>query len=449
MTTREFNFDGLIGPTHNYAGLSFGNVASATHQNQPSNPRAAAIQGLEKMRYVADLGIGQCVLPPLRRPRFEFLRELGFTGSNKQLISKAYRCKPELLAICFSASSMWTANAATVSPSADCSDGRLHLTPANLSSTLHRSIEFPSTTRTLRAIFAAEEHFVIHDSLPAQPAFADEGAANHTRFCETHAGNGLEFFVYGADTTNLGSVAPKKFPARQTLLASEAIARRHAVGPATPVFAQQNPDAIDAGVFHNDVISVGNQNVLLCHELAFVEQQIQLDLLQQAFEETFDSPMYAIEFSNNEIDLQDAVSSYLFNSQLLTRPDGKMSLICPVECQENEAARRCTQRILSETNPVDDIAFLDLRQSMNNGGGPACLRLRVVMSEAEQAAIHQGVVLTEELYAKLMVWINSNYREQLVPDDLRDPDLIDESLTAIEELARILDLPPKVLLDEE
>ncbi len=446
--TREFNFDGLIGPTHNYAGLSYGNVASTTHRNQPSHPRAAAIQGLEKMKHVSDLGIGQCVLPPLRRPRLEFLRELGFTGSDAQVIDQAYRSRPELLVVCFSASNMWTANAATVSPSADCGEGRLHLTPANLSSTLHRSIEHASTTRNLRAIFGSEEHFVVHDPLASLPALADEGAANHTRLCADHGGAGLEVFVYGADWMSHDSAAPKKFPARQTLLASQAIARRHGVSPSRVLFARQNPDAIDAGVFHNDVISVGNQNVLLCHELAMFQQQQQLKRLKLTFEALFDSPLYVIEFSRHEISLQDAVESYFFNSQLVTRPDGRMSLICPVECQENEAARRCTERILEEANPIDDIAFLDLRQSMNNGGGPACLRLRIVMTEAQQAAMKQGVVLTEELYMRLKAWINSNYRERLSPDDLRDPNLIDESFRAIEELAGILDLPVNALLDE-
>ncbi len=447
MTAQEFNFDGLIGPTHNYAGLSFGNVASTSHRNLPSSPRAAALQGLEKMKFVADLGIGQCVLPPLRRPRFEFLRELGFTGSDQQLIEKAYASQPELVAICFSASNMWTANAATVSPSADCEDGRLHITPANLSSTLHRSIEYPSTTRNLKAIFADEASFVVHYALPSQLALSDEGAANHTRLCGKHDGPGIEFFVFGVDGMTSNSTTPKKFPARQTLMASQAVARNHGLHSKQVVFAQQNPDAIDAGVFHNDVISVGNQNVLLCHEMAFVDQTKTLAKLKQKFAQMFVSELHVVEFSNSEIPMADVVSSYLFNSQLLTRPDGKMTLVCPIEVKENENARRCTERLISENNPVDDVAFLDLRQSMNNGGGPACLRLRVVLDEDQQASIHQGVILTDSLYEQLKSWVESNYREQLIPDDLRDPKLFDESLSAMESLARILDLPADVILD--
>ncbi len=447
MTAKEYNFDGLIGPTHNYAGLSFGNVASTSHRNLPSSPRAAALQGLEKMKFVADLGIGQCVLPPLRRPRFEFLRELGFSGTDKQLIEKAYAYKPELVGICFSASNMWTANAATISPSTDCRDGKLHVTPANLSSTLHRSIEYPSTTRNLRAIFADQDHFSVHDALPSQPALSDEGAANHTRLCPTHGGPGIEFFVFGADPTRHDSDSPEKFPARQTLLASQAIARNHGVTVDHCVFAQQNPAAIDAGVFHNDVISVGNQNVLLCHEMAFVDQADTTQRLKTTFQEIFDQTLFVIEFSNQEIPIEDVVASYLFNSQLLTRPDGKMTLVCPIEVKKNDAARSCTERLISESNPVDTVQFLDLRQSMNNGGGPACLRLRVVLNEEQQASVHQGIVLTDSRYKQLTSWVNSSYREQLTPNDLRDPKLIDESLSAMESLATILDLPPSVLLD--
>ena len=447
MSTGEFNFDGLIGPTHNYAGLSFGNVASKSHQNKTSNPRAAALQGLEKMKFVAELGIGQCVLPPLRRPRLEFLRELGFTGTDPQIVDSAYKQSPALLASCFSASNMWTANAATVSPSADCQDGRLHLTPANLSSTLHRSIEHPSTTRNLRAIFADPEHFMVHDPLPSQPGMSDEGAANHTRLAPAHGQAGIEMFTFGNDPFNRDAPRPEKFPARQTLLASQAVSRNHGLSFGESVFLQQNPDAIDAGVFHNDVICVGNENVLLCHELAFVEQAKQLERLKAQFERQFDCSLYVYEISEQQLGLSDAVSSYLFNSQLITRSDGKMMLICPLECRDNPNANRCIEELIAQPGPVESVEFLNLRQSMNNGGGPACLRLRVVLTDQQQAAIHQGIVWSDRLHQDLVAWVETNYREQLAPDDLRDPDLIRESLDAMKGLAKILDLPEAVVMD--
>lgn len=448
--SREFNFDGLIGPTHNYAGLSYGNVASAKHQNQTSSPRQAALQGLGKMKTLADLGIGQAILPPLYRPRFEFLRQLGFSGSTKQLIDAAWKTNPALLATCYSASNMWTANAATISPSNDSFDGRLHLTVANLSSTLHRSIEHSSTQRNLNAIFSNTQHFAVHPALPSQAGLSDEGAANHTRlgptgFHEDQAG--LQIFVYGVDRLCRSAISPTKFPARQTRLASESVARLHGLKANRTFFWQQNPVAIDAGVFHNDVISIGHQNVLLCHQFSFVDQVKNLNRLKIEFEKQYDQPLFVVEFSSKEISLPDAVTSYLFNSQLVTRPDGGMTLVCPLECQQNTSAHHCTLRLLDDENPVDQVEFLDLRQSMNNGGGPACLRLRVAMTETEQARIHQGVLFTNELHTQLADWIQTHYRDELHPDDLRDSALLEEVSEAFVELSKILQLPTDALCD--
>ncbi len=52
----EINFDGIVGPSHNYAGLSLGNLASARNAGAVSRPRDAALQGLAK-----DLGVSQQV----------------------------------------------------------------------------------------------------------------------------------------------------------------------------------------------------------------------------------------------------------------------------------------------------------------------------------------------------------------------------------------------------
>jgi len=448
MTAREFNFDGIVGPTHNYAGLSYGNVASATHQHKSSSPKTAALQGLRKMKFVADLGIGQCVLPPLYRPNLGCLRAVGFTGNDQQLLEKAFRTDPVLLAACYSASNMWTANAATVSPAADCQDGRLHFTPANLTSTLHRSLEPPATTRVFRAIFENEDAFAVHDPLPSTLVLADEGAANHTRLTIEPSQPGIEIFVHGRAAMNRNITFPKKFPARQTLESCQAIARRHGLLASRTVHLQQTPAAIDAGVFHNDVISVGNENVFLTHVQAFVDQNAMLSQVRQMFEQQFDSPLQVVEFSDGEMSLSETVSSYLFNSQLLTRPDGGMTLICPLDCKSSSSAYACTQRLIAEDNPVDQVEFFELRQSMNNGGGPACLRLRVVLTEEQQKAMHSGIILTKKLYGSLVKWVEKNYRNELIPDDLRDPNLLTETRDAIHELCGILDLPTDVLLSD-
>ncbi len=182
----EVNFDGIVGPTHNYAGLSPGNLASQKHINQPSNPRQAALQGLAKMKMLADMGIPQAVLPPHEPPDMNALRRAGFSGSDAQVLEKAAKEKPQLLAACSSASAMWTANAATVSPSADSADGRVHFTPANLFTLFHRSIEAQTTAQILRAIFADPSVFVHHPPLPSSSDYADEGAANHMRLSASY-----------------------------------------------------------------------------------------------------------------------------------------------------------------------------------------------------------------------------------------------------------------------
>jgi len=437
---REFNFDGLVGPSHNYAGLSFGNVASFSNVRSSSNPRQAALQGLAKMRELAARGFAQAVMPPQGRPNFRLLRSLGFSGTDADVLARAYREAPVILACAWSAAPMWTANAATVSPSADSLDGRVHFTAANLNNKLHRSEEHVQATRTLRAIFGNSEHFMVHDPLPSVPAFADEGAANHTRFAASHGAAGVEFFVYGRVEFDPSAPAPKKYPARQTLEASQAIARLHGLDPARTVFASQNPDVIDQGVFHNDVIAVGNGNVLFYHEQAFADEAGTLDALRRALA-VAGTELHPVRVATSQVAVGDAVASYLFNSQLLSKADGRMALVVPHECRENAAVADYLAGLLAGRGPIDELIEFDLRQSMRNGGGPACLRLRVALTDAEAAAMHQGVIMTEALYAQLVAWVERHYRDRIETQDLMDPQLALECTAALEELTRILGLP--------
>lgn len=438
MQAFEANFDGLVGPTHNYAGLSFGNVASRNNEKSVANPKAAAKQGLRKMKQLADLGFHQGVLPPLERPSLKLLRELGFTGSDASVIERAAREAPELLAAASSASAMWTANAATVSPSADTSDERVHFTPANLASKLHRAIEHGETRRSLSAIFADEARFRIHHALPGTPALGDEGAANHTRFCSEYGVRGVEFFVYGRSEYGQGP-QPQRYPARQTLEASRAVARLHGLGERSTVFAQQLPDVIDAGVFHNDVIAVGNRETLFCHQRAFLDQPKVYDELRTKLDAQ-GAKFTAIEVPEDEVSVADAVSSYLFNSQLLTGADGRQVLVVPQECRENARVAKYLDSLATRSTPIDEVLVFDLRESMKNGGGPACLRLRVVLNDAERAAVNSGVWMNDTLFARLDAWIDTHYRDQLAPADLADPQLLDQSRAALDELTTILRL---------
>ena len=434
----ELNIDGLVGPTHNYAGLSAGNLASALSKGRRSNPKAAALQGLSKMRTLISMGITQAVMPPQERPFIPALRRLGFNGNARATLESAWKTDPALVRTISSASSMWVANAATISPGADCADSKLHVTPANLLSMPHRSIESNSTARTLQILFRDETKFTVHNPLPSNPLFSDEGAANHNRLAVNHGESGLEIFVHGR--AGLSRVcAQTKLPARQTLEASEAIARLHGLRPERTLHLRQSARAIDAGAFHNDVVCVSNGPVFLFHEYAFdnpeaIKAEVSRRALPLGFEPEF------IMARAQDMPLEDAIKSYFFNSQLVTKPDGKMALILPVEAREMPSACAFAQSCAAGANPINEIVYMDLRQSMRNGGGPACLRLRVALSEAELTAMHQGVLLDNEKITQLERWVEGHYRDYLDPEDLGDPALMDESQTALDALTKILSL---------
>ena len=401
---REINFDGLIGPTHNYAALSFGNLASAANAGAISRPRDAALQGLAKMRFAMTLGLRQGFLLPLERPNTAWLRALGFAGNDAQVCAAAHSADPRLFAQACSASSMWTANAGTVSPATDCADGRTHISTANLSRMTHRSIEAPETEAQLRLAFA-HPAFVVHAAVPA--TFGDEGAANHMRLTAAHGEAGVEVFVYGEEGG--------KFPARQNRRASEAIARRHGLDPTRTLFVAQAQTAIDAGAFHNDVVAVANENILFAHELAFADASaFKADLarlLPQAV---------VVEVPASAVSLADAIRSYLFNSQLVTVPDGSMALILPMEAHDCAAVKAYLDSLVAGNGPIRAVHYVQVRESMRNGGGPACLRLRVV---ADPATIDPRFLLDAAKADRLEALIAAHWPEAIGPDDLGNPDL--------------------------
>jgi succinylarginine dihydrolase len=413
MTLREINFDGIIGPSHNYAGLSLGNLASSTNKDNISHPKAAALQGVEKMRHNLRLGLPQGFFLPLPRPNHEWLGELGTTAADA----------PETLrTAAFSASAMWAANAATVSPAPDTNDGRCHLTVANLRTMAHRSHEWPDTLAQLRLVFADGEHFRVHRPIP--PAFGDEGAANHMRLTGAHGAAGIEVFVYG----QRGGA----FPARQHIEASRAIARLHQLDPDRTLFVCQSEEAIAAGAFHNDVVAVANENVLFAHEQAFEDRPAFYVDLRRLMPE-----VEIVEVAASAVSLEDAVKSYLFNAQLVTLPGGEMALVLPEEARDTPNVRQWLEKMVVGNGPIRKLFFVDVRQSMANGGGPACLRLRVV---ADPGTVDPRFMADENKLDTITAVIEKHWPEQISPGALLDMGFSEKIEAAREALLQALHL---------
>jgi len=410
---REINFDGIVGPSHNYAGLSLGNLASTRHAGEVSQPRAAALQGIEKMRSNLTLGLSQGIFLPHPRPHATWLRELG---------TEIGRAEPAIAANAMSASAMWAANAATVSPAPDTADARCHLTVANLKTMPHRSHEWPATLAQLWVAFADPAHFDVHGPVPT--AFGDEGAANHMRLAEAHGKPGIEVFVYG--------VSGGAFPARQHIEASKAVARLHGLDPDRILFAQQSEQAIAAGAFHNDVVAVANERVLFAHEQAFADKAPLLAALSERV------PGFEyVEVPAAEVPLEDAVRSYLFNAQLVTPPDGQPTLIVPGEARETATVWGWIERHIAGNGPIRRVEVVDVRQSMSNGGGPACLRLRVV---ADPGTVDPRFMVDEAKLDSIANVVRSHWPEQIHHEELQQTVLIADIERARAALLETLDL---------
>jgi succinylarginine dihydrolase len=413
MPLQEINFDGIVGPSHNYAGLSFGNVASMRHGGEVSQPRQAALEGVEKMRANLALGLVQGIFLPHPRPHRVWLAELGTDIEHSD---------PAIAANAMSASAMWAANAATVSPAPDAADGKCHLTPANLRTMPHRSHEWPATLAQLQLAFADRQHFEVHGPVP--PAFGDEGAANHMRLSAAHGEPGVEVFVYG--------VSGGAFPARQHIEASKAIARRHRLDPERTIFAAQSEDAIAAGAFHNDVVAVANERVLFAHEKAFADKTALVTRCEQLV------PGFEyVEVPDSDVPLADAVRSYLFNAQLVTPPTGETTLVIPAEARETATVWGWIERHVAGNGPIRRVEVVDVRQSMANGGGPACLRLRVV---ADPATIDQRFMVDDAKLDRIAEAVRRHWPDQIHHSELRQPALVRDVEAARAALLELLDL---------
>ena len=432
----EINFDGLIGPTHNYSGLSDGNIASKKNFFSVSNPKEAALQGLKKAKILINAGLNQGLFLPHERPFISGLKKLGFSGDNETILKSAYEYSKVLLSNFSSASSMWAANAATISPSPDTKDGKVHITPANLNTMFHRSLESDFTYTQCKLIFS-DTCFVVHKPALSISGYGDEGAANHLRISKTHEDKGFEIFVFGESAFKEEAFAEYQktsFIKRQALEVSKSVALGHKLDRNNVFYLQQHPRAIDKGSFHNDIVSLSNENIFIAHEKAFANRDVLNHVLEHLKLEV--ENFNYIEIPDKEIPLDDIISSYLLNSQLFTNGEGEMQLILPAEVQNYENCMQWLDK-LKQTSDIKLFDFVNIKQSMMNGGGPACLRLKAILNEDEIKKVNKNFILNDKRLELIEDLIEREYRDKLYPDDLKDPNLLDESRRVLDELTQI------------
>lgn len=428
---QEFNIDGLIGPTHHFGGLGIGNIASESNRSRLSHPRRAALEGLSKMRKLHELGIPQFFLPPPKRPNGAWLRSIGFDQSNPDDWKRCFDCFPTVFSSALSSSFMWMANAACVSAGVDSSDGKNRVVVANLAASLHRGQEREERFAQLASMFRHSGETEVVRGLPGLTPLRDEGAANIMRLWNAQRDQGIYVFVFGERERNTIEVnqstspvrQPAIHPSRQTSLASRLVSNLLRIPSSRSLFVQQHPEAIDAGAFHNDVIATSHENFLLVHSRAFQDQPRELERISDTFRQQNGDSLRILEVDETELTLEQAVATYLFNSQIVTQRDGSWAMLCPVECQQSESAQRVLRRIQQVESRIRDIEFVSLRESMANGGGPACLRLRAYATKRELATLPARYRIDDQSLAFLGRFIESEYPESVRLSDFLDNDL--------------------------
>ena len=425
----EINIDGMIGPTHHFGGLGVGNIASQASQYRTSNPRAAALEGLAKMQLLVRLGVTQFFLPPLSRPNWTWLEPLGYTGHRGDSLKRCFDRTPELLSAAYSSSFMWTANAATVAPSCDASDFKLHIVPANLCCNLHRGQEAIDRRNQLRELFSGDSDVMVHEPIPSVFPLRDEGAANHIRLCAPDRIHAIHLFVFGPSIECSG----KRFVGRQSELASRQVAMALQLPESDLVFAQQSVQAIEAGVFHNDVISMSNEDLLIFHEHAFDNCDAVVETIGSQFTKKTGERLRTLQITNRELSIEQAVQTYLFNSQLISTDTGSMELICPEQCNQTASTKRLIEGwINDDSNPIARVHFVKLHESMANGGGPACLRLRVMLNQSQLQSINTEFRADDARIEQLTDLVEQWYPDNVTLSDLSRLDFAEHVSRAIE-----------------
>jgi succinylarginine dihydrolase len=111
--------------------------------------------------------------------------------------------------------------------------------------------------------------------------------------------------------------------------------------------------------------------------------------------------------------------------------------VVPSEAWDSASVRHWLDATLAGNGPIRRVIPVDVRQSMANGGGPACLRLRVV---ADPATIDPRFLVDDAKLDWVADVVRRHWPEQIHHDDLQSAALIGDVEGARAALLEALDL---------
>jgi len=193
-----------------------------------------------------------------------------------------------------------------------------------------------------------------------------------------------------------------------------------------------------ACVFHNDVISTAHEHLWFMHEVAFENVDASLGEIEAAYLRQTGRNLRIIVVGSDELPLPVAVQTYLFNSQIITLPKAdprepsRFHWIAPQQCEKTLETNQLLQRWQKDRElSLEKVHYVSLQESMANGGGPACLRLRISLNREQLAALPPRIFLDAEQYHRVHDWIVKWYPEQLALSDLADATLVEHFQQAV------------------
>jgi succinylarginine dihydrolase len=294
-------------------------------------------------------------------------------------------------------------------------------------------MEHEERTDQLRVLTQGMNPCEVVDALPSSQPLRDEGAANHMRLCGSgnNRNRAVHVFVH-EPASESDSLSPLRYVSRQSVVASHHVSRKLTLAEEKCVFIEQSQRAINAGVFHNDVIATSHGNLLLCHELAFTNTPQSIERMSEKYRQVVGEELICEIVTESMLPIEESVRSYLFNSQILSKSDGSFHLLCPSECGESERVRTVIEGWLaSESNPISSVETIGVQESMSNGGGPACLRLRLDVDEEQVSQLEPRWRFTPERHSEIARWIDNYYPARLCIDDLARWDFAEHAMAAV------------------